>query len=792
MNCFKCGNPIKDGQKFCTVCGTPCGIPVKKNCAKCGAELMEGARFCLNCGDPVAPVAEPVQKVQPVVPVQNIQPAVPVQEEYSVLEQPVQYSVEKPKAAHTKRNVIILVIVLVLLLVGAFIAMFVVSARTSQTLVETLALAERYLDEQDYEQAVIEFKNLLEIDPKNTDAYLGLAEAYEGIGEYDKAAKVLREAKEIVDESDADDISDALTDLEELIAQQTAGAEEVETSGTTAATTTPVADTTVIIDNETIEIIDTIETAEATDGIDPMDIIGMKYEEAVEKYFGILVFEPVYVSNSDEEISTIFYIEYEGSGNIAVGSTVRVKVSTGSLPEGAYTTIDMDEFIYDDPEVIEPAPGEFTPSGNAGVITFLGYYDITVDAKGMEQRKIFESELYGGSIEWINSSYGSAYYDMLATMIAAGDSPDFVTYEPLAYPYGVSRNLFEPLDDHINMDSTLWVDMKPYIEAYSYNDKHCYYPHRVSGMYALNYNRRTVQNAGLPDPYELYRNGEWTWTAWESMMADFCAVSDDHIGYYATDTVLPSFVNTTGGAVIALNGGILTNNCSSALTNTAMDFLAHLGKSGFAYPAAAPYGDWVSPQIWAGASDKILFLMMEPEWTYIAATEEIQNDSGVENDIHDVVSDFAFVPLPRYDNADVYYNTISTFGYMVPKGASNIDGVVEWFNLNRMYETDSNIQAQLRQDAIAPEVTTYTAGKYEGMQKWRITWDADMYDLLMEMRTPDTFVPVNDVTFGFGDDMTELVCDGMFEVAAGNGSWQEYCRANSIGNAVDSTLSAYR
>ena len=769
MNCIKCGNPVNEGQKFCAVCGTPCGIPVKKKCAKCGAELMDGANFCLNCGEPVAPAAAPVQ---PVAPVPNSQPAAPVQEAFTAPEQPAQYPAEKPKAAHTKRNVIILVIVLVVLVIGAVIAMLAVSARTTETLVDTLALAERYLDEQDYEQAVIEFKKLLEIDPKNTDAYLGLAEAYEGLGEYDKAAKVLRDAREQVAEADADDIAEALTELEELIAQQEAVTEEAETSGAaTVTTTTATADTTVIVDKETVESIDTIETDEMAGGIDPMDIIGMKYEDAVAKYEGILVFVPVYESYTGTEYGRIFEVGYLGSGNIAVGSTVEVKISTDMSAGGALSTTTA--FDYDDdPQIMEPTMDEFAPSGNAGVLTFLGYYDITVDAKGMDQSKIFESEQYGGTIEWISSSSGSAYYDKLTTMIAAGDSPDIMTFEPLAYPYGVSRNLFEPLDDYINMDSSLWADMKPYIEIYEYGGMHYYYPHMLSTMCALNYNRRTVQNAGLPDPYELYRSGEWTWTAWESMMADFCAMSDDHIGYYATSTQLPNFINTTGEAVSLLNGGNLVDNRNSALTNTAMDFLSRLGKAGLAYPTSEPHGTWVSPQVWAGVSDKILFLMMEPEWTYIAATEEIQNDSGVENDIHDVVSDFAFVPLPRYDNADAYYNTISTFGYMVPKGARNIDGAIEWINLNRIYETDSSIKAQLRQDAIAPEVITYTAGKYEGMQKWRITWDADMYDLLMEMRSPDTFVPVNDVTFGFGEDYYTPLCDNMGEVAAGNGSWQ--------------------
>ncbi len=53
MNCSKCGAEVKDGQKFCVVCATPCGFIEKKKCAVCGTELMVGACFCFECGTPV-------------------------------------------------------------------------------------------------------------------------------------------------------------------------------------------------------------------------------------------------------------------------------------------------------------------------------------------------------------------------------------------------------------------------------------------------------------------------------------------------------------------------------------------------------------------------------------------------------------------------------------------------------------------------------------------------------------------------------------------------------------------
>lgn len=50
----------------------------------------------------------------------------------------------------------------------------------------------RYLEEQDYEQAVIEFDKVISTDPMNTNAYTGKAQAYDGLGDTEKAIETLQ------------------------------------------------------------------------------------------------------------------------------------------------------------------------------------------------------------------------------------------------------------------------------------------------------------------------------------------------------------------------------------------------------------------------------------------------------------------------------------------------------------------------------------------------------------------------------------------------------------------------
>jgi tetratricopeptide (TPR) repeat protein len=61
------------------------------------------------------------------------------------------------------------------------------------TAAELLDLGEKFLLELDYEQAIVYFTTLIEIEPKNARAYIGAAEAYAAIGRTDEAIAILEE-----------------------------------------------------------------------------------------------------------------------------------------------------------------------------------------------------------------------------------------------------------------------------------------------------------------------------------------------------------------------------------------------------------------------------------------------------------------------------------------------------------------------------------------------------------------------------------------------------------------------
>lgn len=63
-----------------------------------------------------------------------------------------------------------------------------------------LSLGEKYLSELNYEQAIVQFLKVIEIEPMNARAYTAAAEAYIGLGQTDKAIEILERGLQVLPE----------------------------------------------------------------------------------------------------------------------------------------------------------------------------------------------------------------------------------------------------------------------------------------------------------------------------------------------------------------------------------------------------------------------------------------------------------------------------------------------------------------------------------------------------------------------------------------------------------------
>ena len=146
----------------------------------------------------------------------------------------------------SKKKITIIICTAVIIIFCAVTAILFIPKSDAKAITEMLSTAQKYLVEADYERAIAEFNKIIELDPTNAEAYLGLAEAYEKNGQHDKAIETLEKGYEATGDARIKSMLELLTGSEE--------AEETE-----AVTTAPVSET------ETERITTTAETVSETE-----------------------------------------------------------------------------------------------------------------------------------------------------------------------------------------------------------------------------------------------------------------------------------------------------------------------------------------------------------------------------------------------------------------------------------------------------------------------------------------------------------------------------------------------
>lgn len=92
-----------------------------------------------------------------------------------------------------KKKITIMIGIEAIIIAAVIIFLIYINSDTAKAK-RQLELAQWYLSEEDYEQAVAAFEEILGIDPKNEEAYLGLAEAYAATDNLQGAVSTLEKA----------------------------------------------------------------------------------------------------------------------------------------------------------------------------------------------------------------------------------------------------------------------------------------------------------------------------------------------------------------------------------------------------------------------------------------------------------------------------------------------------------------------------------------------------------------------------------------------------------------------
>lgn len=93
----------------------------------------------------------------------------------------------------SKRTILIIAVIVLIAAAIAIVGLIAQSGSSDREYREHLELGNSYLNELEYEQAIIELRVAIEIEPNYSEAYLALSEVYVAMGDYENAIAVLQE-----------------------------------------------------------------------------------------------------------------------------------------------------------------------------------------------------------------------------------------------------------------------------------------------------------------------------------------------------------------------------------------------------------------------------------------------------------------------------------------------------------------------------------------------------------------------------------------------------------------------
>lgn len=318
-------------------------------------------------------------------------------------------------------------------------------------------------------------------------------------------------------------------------------------------------------------------------------------------------------------------------------------------------------------------------------------------------------------------------YEKLATMVSSGDSPDMFQFEITNFPFTAYKGMFQPIDGVVDTNSEKWAHMRDAMDQFMWGGKNYCALTSVNLDQVLFYRRSVVEEAGLTDPYELYKNGNWNWDTFLDMCDKFQNSGD---GKYSTDgyQIPDKLVITTGVPMIGIENGKLVSNLYNANIERGIDLVYTLKKEDYMYPRDVLNGWATSYKAWM-VGDTLFF--GDGMWRWDETFSGYYTKLGWDED------EVFFVPYPKDPNSDVYYQSMKNDAYMLCGGSTNKEGFAAWTDCVLATSND-------------PDVINVAREK----RKIDYFYSDAMLDFEYEL-THGALVPVFDFKAGIGQDVVD-------------------------------------
>ncbi|MCH5349968.1 MAG: hypothetical protein J1E40_11640 [Oscillospiraceae bacterium] len=296
-------------------------------------------------------------------------------------------------------------------------------------------------------------------------------------------------------------------------------------------------------------------------------------------------------------------------------------------------------------------------------IKWLAHYTKNPGTDGQSKGvglEMFEQK-YGGYITDYSTTWETRFND-LSTYVLGGEGIDFWPGDDVYnFPKGVNSGMFQPIDDYIDINSAIWQNTKEGMEKFNFGGKHFSFVTQITAEQVCMYNKTTIEENGLDDPWELYEAGNWNWDTFKGMLEEFVDEENDLYGldgwYYE------KALWTSSGAVAVDNvDGHVVSMLDSAAVENAENFGYELFQKGLILNLE-PFSWNIQPQFMG--EGKELFLLWG-SWGVNGDPSTWMNKIDPD--------DLGIVPVPSPAGSNPY-QAATIAGYALCKGATNPKGV---------------------------------------------------------------------------------------------------------------------
>lgn len=342
-----------------------------------------------------------------------------------------------------------------------------------------------------------------------------------------------------------------------------------------------------------------------------------------------------------------------------------------------------------------------TPDFGGETITIMSWFEMIGEnnLEGLERLEMAE-EKFNCRIEMLPVGWGQLT-EMAMTRLLSGDSAYDLwnLYDVHFWPM-VAQGAFYPLSEVLSAEyyASIGADV-PVLEYMGVRyDMNRFDP--GNGLHVIFWNKDMFAREGLPDLYDLYYNDEWTWEAFEEILAQ---VTKDTTGDGEIDRI--GIVNLYDSA-----SHILFSNGTSKLVTT------EDGRVRFNYDDPAVIETYSKLQQWV-TEDRVALPWGKERFVQGTAAMLYERYGAMGGQMEE---DHGMVPFPKGPNAtDYVFPGHGATAVLLPANSADPAGMVALYQFLFDYEDEWEREMR-REDEIAAVVTDFESFEIllEAHEQW--------------------------------------------------------------------------